>query len=193
MHTCRRLLLLLPVLLVLSGAGQPGVRYVVQPGSRFYLDGTSTLGAYRCESDEVVGSGTAHPGDAARVTGTLVIPVLGFDCGRAAMNRDFYDALQAETHPTIRITLTDATLLSRPAGSTWVPVEVRARLQLAGAARAVTIRAEGRRAEGDVVEIRGSHALKMSQYGIRPPSGLMGLVRAHDSLVANFYLVVAAE
>lgn len=184
---------MLPALLVLSGAGPSGVPYRVQPGSQFHIEGTSTLGSYRCEATQVAGQGHARPTEPVRVTATVTVPVLAFDCGRDAMNRDFYRALKAEAHATIRITITDAALLDHPDATDWVPVRAQGTLRLAGAERAVTIQAEGRRSSATEVHIRGSYALQMSDYGIDPPSGLLGLVRAHDRVVASFDLVAKAE
>lgn len=191
MQTLRPFWWLLPALLFASGAGQPDVSYRVQPGSFFRIDGTSTLGTYKCEAGQVVGSGRVHAEPPVRVAASVSVPVLAFDCGRSAMNRDFYNALKAEEHPAIRITITAARLVEQPDSSAWVPIEARGTLQLAGRERPITLHAEGRRLSETAVRMRGVHALKMSDYGVKPPSGLMGLVRAHDALVASFDLVAA--
>ena len=193
MRFARLLMSLLPALLLLSGAGQPDVRYVVQSGSRFAIDGTSTLGRYRCETAQVAGSGVARGAATTRVAATILVPVRAFDCGRDAMNRDFYRALQAEAHPTIRIKIASAALLDRSEGSVWRPVRAEGTLRLAGTERTITIEAEGQRVSSNEVRVRGAYALDMTDYGIDPPSGLLGLVRAHDRVVASFDVVAKAE
>jgi len=175
------------------GTGLSAVRYAVAPGSRFRIDGTSTAGAWSCAASEVAGAADVPEGGAA-VTAEVTVSLGSFDCGVARMNRDFRDALGAAAHPTIRFALDRAELLAteeRPGA--WVPVRAIGRLRLAGVERTVAIAAEGRRLGDGRVRLRGTHPMRMTTFGVTPPSGMLGLVRARDAVVVAFDLTAATR
>ena len=66
-------------------------------------------------------------------------------------------------------------------------------ITLAGEQRPVTVTAQGQRMDDGLVRIQGRHALRMTDFDIEPPTGLLGLVRAHDDIVVRFDLVVSAS
>lgn len=191
MHPLLRLALV-PAAVVLTAAGAWTIHYTVAPESQFWIDGTSTMGAFTCEADGVEGSAAVTGEGAALGTADLTVPVSAFDCPQRRMTRDLHGALRGDAHPTIRFMVDRADLLgaeSRPGA--WVPAQATGRLMLAGVERPVVIGAEGRRLPGGRVRVRGEHALLMTDFGVDPPSGMMGLVRAHDRVVARFDLVAS--
>ncbi|CAN5509870.1 hypothetical protein BH23BAC4_BH23BAC4_14160 [soil metagenome] len=180
-------------LLVLVAATPFSARYTVDADSRFWIDGTSTMGTYVCESSRVSGQGRVDGGD-TRMEAEIVVPVRAFDCGQSRMNRDFIAALRADRHPDLRFLLHRAEMLDQEAHpGAWVRVRARGTIRLAGTERPIVIEARGRRLGNNQVRIRGSHALRMTDFGVDPPSGLMGLVRAHDQVVARFDLVARTD
>jgi polyisoprenoid-binding protein YceI len=187
-----RLRVPLALLLALALAGAAGSalpRYVLEPGSRFWIEGTSTVSGFTCTASDVSGGGEVEAG---HLSAEVRVPVRTFDCGVGAMNRDFQRALRAETHPEIRFVLRHAEA-SDPSAAGWSPVRVYGTLEMAGAQRAVTLEAQGRRLGGGRVQVRGSHVLHMTHFGVDPPSGMLGLVRAHDRVVVRFDLRAATR
>lgn len=183
------MLRLLALLLVLAAplAAQPAL-YQIDGDSRFWIDGTATTGPYSCEAAGVGGYGRLAE---TALRGEVRVPVRAFDCGMSRMNRDFRDALLGEAHPEITFTLESAEPGEALAPGRWVPVRATGTLRLAGTTRRVTLNAEGLLLSGSQIRLRGRHPLLMSDFGIEPPSGLMGLVRANDRVVARFDLSAA--
>ncbi|GAB5535069.1 MAG: hypothetical protein Rubg2KO_13180 [Rubricoccaceae bacterium] len=173
---------------VLAAASAMPDRYQVVDGSQFRIEGTSTLGRYTCIGEQVDGQALVTEPD-SRVAAELTVPVDGFDCQRSRMTRDFREALKNTVHPSIQIYVGHATVTAPRTEGAWVPVEATARIRLAGVERTVTLSAEGRSQGAGHVQIRGEHAFRMTDFGVRPPSGLGGLVRAHDRVVARFDLM----
>ena len=167
-------------------------RYRVVEGSQFRIDGTSTLGGYSCVGEQVAGQALVAQSD-ARVAAELAIPVAAFDCGRSRMTRDFQEALKSDQHPSIQIRVDHASVEAEAPRGAWVPARVTARIQLAGVERSVVLRAEGRSRGNGRVQVRGEHAVRMTDFGVRPPSGLGGIVRAHDRVIARFDLLAALD
>jgi polyisoprenoid-binding protein YceI len=187
----RRLIIAIALPVALLGAAGAGVtpRYVLSTGSSFRIDGTSTVGRYSCRAARVAGRADVPPAGADAATAEVTVAVASFDCGVSRMNRDFRDALRENEHPTIRFTLDHADVAgSEPRPGAWVPVRARGRLSLAGVERAVEIRAQGRRAGHGAVTLRGEHPMRMTDFEVDPPTGLLGAVRAHDAIVVRFEL-----
>jgi polyisoprenoid-binding protein YceI len=170
-------------------------QYTVKPASQFWIDGTSTVNAFTCAADQVAGHAVVEAPSNASTTeldAEVVIPVRSFDCGVRQMNRDMYEALKGQAFPAVRFALDRAEILPAPPYAEWTPVRVWGTLTLAGEQRPVTVTAQGKRLQDGLVRIQGRHALRMTDFNIDPPSGLLGLVRAHDDIVVRFDLVAAA-
>jgi hypothetical protein len=171
-------------------------QYTVRPASQFWIDGTSTVNAFTCAASEVAGHGTVEEAEGAsreaELQAEVVIPVRSFDCGVRQMNRDMYEALKGKAYPAVRFAIDRAEVLPAPPYAEWTPVKVWGTITLAGARRPVAVTAQGRRLGDGLVRIQGRHALRMTDFDITPPSGLLGLVRAHDDIVVRFDLVASA-
>lgn len=179
---------------VLLGAAGTAVtpHYVLVPGSQFRIDGTSNLGPWTCTASDLAGAATPAPHGA--LDAHVHVRVRSFDCGRARMNEDFRDALRAREHPEIRFELDRAVILgdgARPRA--WVPVRAFGRIRLAGTERPVTIAVRGREEADGRVRVRGQLALRMTDFGVTPPTALGGVVRTRDAVVVAFDLRATAQ
>jgi hypothetical protein len=187
-------LALLAAVLLGTTAPRLAEHYEVHTSSRFWIDGTATTGPYSCEAGRVGGYGRLSANPAEPLEVQVRVPVAAFDCGVSRMNRDFQAALQGDAHPNVRFDLDRADVIDgQLRRGEWVRVRAVGTLHLAGTSRQIAVQAEGKLLADDRVRIRGRHPLLMSDFGIDPPSGLLGLVRAHDRVVARFDLVAAAR
>jgi hypothetical protein len=169
----------------------PATRYQVNGDSRFWIDGSATTGAFSCVAEEVSGLARLN---SDHVDATVTVSVAAFDCGMSRMNRDFFAALRGDSHPTIRFELDHAAVLENPLEpGAPVPVLAVGTLYLAGASQRVAIRGIGRHLPDGQVQISGRHPLRMSDFGIKPPSGLLGLIRTNDRVVARFELAATPQ
>lgn len=173
------------------------VQYAVRAPSQFWIDGTSTVNSFTCEASDVVGFGSVDETkiDASQQVdfhAEVVVPVRAFDCGVRQMNRDLYEALKGKAYPAVRFVLRRAEILAPDGRSGWTPVRAWGTLTLAGEQRPITLTAQGQQLGDGRVRIRGRHALRMTDFDIEPPTGLLGLVRAHDDIVVRFDLVASA-
>lgn len=191
------LLILVALAGVLLGSGPhapaalDAERFVVTDGSRFWIEGTTSVNSFRCEAPHVAGFANveATETEETAVEAVVAVPVRAFDCGIRQMNRDLYDALQGRQHPAVRFALDGAEVLGRPDSDGWANVRAWGTLALAGAERPVTLDAEGRRLADGRVELRGQHALRMTDFNIDPPRGPLGIVRARDQITVRFALL----
>lgn len=186
--------LLLVALLFAAAASAAQPAYRLDGDSRLWIAGTSTVNSFTCAAGTLTGQGALReaPVRAARLeAGTqarLEAPVAGFDCGDPRMNRDFHGAMKAKAHPAIRFELDSAEVVGEAAGAEWQEVAARGRLTIAGVTRPVELRLQGRHLADGRVQVRGQKALRMTDFGIKPPTALLGLIKAHNQIVVHFDL-----
>jgi polyisoprenoid-binding protein YceI len=170
-------------------------RYTLQAESRLWIDGSTSVAGFTCAAERTLGTGRLGAADEAAGTHALdavvAVPVRSLDCGVGPMNRDLSEALRAERHPVIRFSLRGARVVTPPEETGWAAVEAWGTLALAGAERPVRVRAEGRRLGDGRVRLKGRHGLRMTDFGVEPPAGPLGLVRARDRVTVGFDLVAA--
>ena len=182
----RTLPFLLSLLVAASAAAQ--TRVSVDPESRLWIEGSSTVNEFTCEAGRIDGEATLDRGNSEA---DVVIPVDTFDCGKRRMNRDFYEALKGDVHPRIHFELMDATVGSG-SGSEF-NVTVNGRLTIGGVTRQITLVSEGRRQRAGQFRVTGRLPLSMRDFDIEPPTALAGLIRAHERIVVGFDLVATLD
>jgi polyisoprenoid-binding protein YceI len=157
-----------------------------QSGSRVWVEGTSSTRSYRCESPRVDGTAQATTIDLTQlrsVTGAqLTIPVASLDCRNGTMNGHMRRALKSDEHTNIRFQATSVALTPGGNGSA---ARMTGNLTIAGETRPATL-------QGTVVEengqlrVRGSHNLTMTDFGVQPPSLMMGTMKVHAPVTIGY-------
>lgn len=157
-------------------------------GGTVTVAGTSNVHGWTCAAGRFTGTGDGTP-TAAGLTAlsalTVTVPVAQIDCGNGQMNRKLRDALLATTSPTIRFVLSNATVSNRST------ITANGQLTIAGQTRPVRITAQGQPVSGNRFRFTGTVPLLMSQYGIRPPTAVMGTMRTRDAVTIRFDVTLA--
>jgi len=156
--------------------------------SRLWIDGSTSVNTFTCEAGDLAGDALFYEADslgAGLSDAEVAIPVSEFDCGKARMNRDLHEALKAEDHPLIRFRLTDL-MPAEDAGNR--KFRVRGMMDIAGESRSVQLDLDGERLSDNTWRATGGVALRMSDFGIDPPTALLGLIQAHDDISVRFDL-----
>ncbi|GAB4425003.1 MAG: hypothetical protein OHK0039_42510 [Bacteroidia bacterium] len=185
------------LLLLLGGWVQAQTSYQVSSQSSMFIDGTSTIHDWTATVGQV--SGTFQLDDAfakkngpkagAVVSGgRLQVVVSSIDGGKGAtMNDKIVAAFQAERHPHIVFTLKQARVLP---GGTGQAFDLRAEgdLAMAGQTHPLGLDLKGKRLADGTYEFTGRHAMKMTTYGMTPPTALFGQIETGDEIVIRFTL-----
>jgi hypothetical protein len=182
-----QLTLLTAVLLAHRADAQP---VTVRPESRMILAGTSNVNRWSCSSGAFDRVTTAGRERLMKVELPLrdiaiAVPVRSLACGNDRMNADLREALRAEVHPDITFILAGYRIdaLPRP-GADYAAVAV-GQLSVAGVVRQVEIPLRAQRtAEG--LHGAGTLILRMTDFGIKPPVALFGLIRARNEITVSF-------
>jgi len=184
------------------------VGLALQPGSKLWLTGSSTVHAFESTASKLNVVFTHEPakweatlprGEAIErlirehgVTAIdLTVGVNGLHSGKDGLDKNMYKALLAEKHPEIRFALGDYQV-GDGAKPVEMAIEAKGKVTVAGVEKDVAIRATAVR-EGDSVRLRGDVALKMTQFGIKPPTMMMGALRTSDDVAVHFDLLIGAS
>lgn len=203
LSTSRRLHLpiwLLGVVLLAVPALDAQAQIRILPESRMWIEGTSTVDRFACINtrfevalrfDEAAAERETRGG---AVAAAALLPVAGFDCGNRRMNHDLQDALQSEAHPRIRYELDRIRPIEAgDADPAWHQFRASGQVTVAGVTRRVEQVLQARRLADGRLQATGSVELRMTDFGIDPPSALFGLIRAEDTIVVVFDLWAEAE
>jgi hypothetical protein len=119
----------------------------------------------------------------------VLLPTVHFACDNKAMTRDFLKALKADEFPNMQIFFTHLVLptsLSLKSTQTDVPALVS--FSIAGVKRKYSLVFDRVDLKSDILTIIGGITLKMSDFGITPPTAMFGMVKANDVIRINFVL-----
>ena len=168
-----------------------------QPESKLWVDGTSTVRAYSCKATTLNGTVAATGSDASLAIGELqkavrtvdlTVPVQSLDCGNGTMNGHLRNALKATENPAIKFRVAQYDVV--PGGENEGTVKLKGNLTIAGQEKPVTIDANVASEAGGALRVKGSKEILMSEFGVRPPTLMMGTLKVRDRVVVNFDVVL---
>lgn len=147
------------------------------------IHGTSNLHDWETVATEVVvqGNFTIESGILKTVDKLNVrIPVKKIKSEKGkTMDNKTYDALLADKNPTI-------TFIASKVQVAGADVTATGTLNVAGKSKPATIKAKWRQLPANEIEISGSYSLKMTDFGISPPTALLGTMKTGDGITVKF-------
>jgi polyisoprenoid-binding protein YceI len=163
----------------------------IQPGSRVWVEGTSTVRAWRCESARGDGSAAASTTELAQLGSVsraeFSVPVATLDCRNQTMNGHMRNALKADAAPQIRFRATSVQVTPTSADAGTAKME--GTLTLGGQDKPVSIDATVAREDGQL-RVRGSKRLVMTEWGVRPPTLMLGTMKVNPAVTVGFDVVL---
>lgn len=175
--------------LALGAAGWVAQSFTFDSGSKIWVEGTSTVHDWECQVDQFAGTVNAEAAEAhfaTLSTTTLTVPVQGIDCDNGTMNGKMRDALGGSP---IRYALTSATV-GAPAADGWFQIRTTGQLTIHGQAQSVQMNVKGKAVDGGF-RLTGQHTLKMTDYGVDPPTAMLGTLKTGDQVTVHFDATVS--
>ena len=166
----------------------------LQPESRVWFDGTSTVRAFTCSAKDVQATvpteadavDALFAGQKSVQSALVRIPAARLDCGNKTMNEHMLKALKADANPTIEfevasyeLTKVDGALKGTLTGT----------LTIGGQTKAVTVEALGKK-NGNALRVTGTYPVRMTEYGLKPPTLMMGTLKVNELVKVNFDLLL---
>lgn len=169
-------------------ASVPGVEFL--PESKIWMEGDSTLHAYKAHSKNWQIKATVTPGKNAKIGDIteleVVVPVKGLKSHDGALDNNLYNAMGADKNPNIKFSLTNAKVNVAADGD--ITVEADGKLSISGNTKTTEVKAKGE-IKGDTIRIKGTKELLMSDYGVKPPVLMFGAIKCSDKITVKYDLV----
>lgn len=124
----------------------------------------------------------------------LRIPVTTFRCGNSVMESDLRRAMKSESHPDVSFSLRGLKSgIRHDLNNGIYRARVEGELSLAGVRRIIDVEVAVRRVSRKRFRVSAELPLKMTDFGISPPTALFGAVRARDQLTVRFDLMLEID
>jgi polyisoprenoid-binding protein YceI len=183
-------------------AGAQGTaRVAVAPESKLWIEGTSNLHGWSCKATTL---DAAVELDAATATQISVappkslkrvqvkVPVKSIKCGHGGMDDNLYKALKADDTPEISYIM--ATFDAAPGEvKDSFTLHTVGTLTIAGKENSLSMDVTATRMPDGTVKAVGVVPIKMTDYGIKPPTAIFGRLKTGDEVKINFELSVGAK
>ncbi|MEI8084775.1 MAG: YceI family protein [Paludibacter sp.] len=114
----------------------------------------------------------------------LSVPVKSIKSKEKLMDTKTYEAFDADKNPNISFKLTEATGFKVTGPD--VEATVTGNLTMAGATKKISFKAIGKSSKAGVYEFKGSIPLKMTDYKMKPPTAMMGMMKVGDAITLKY-------
>lgn len=201
MRTTSIATLALLALIATAVRAQETARVAIAPTSKLWIDGTSNLHDWSCRTEELNATVEVDANAAGQIAAALPkalkrlevkIPVKSLKCGKGAMDNNLYKALNADVVSDVVYTLSS---FEPAAGETKDAFNLKAAgtLNVAGKAQNITIEVVATRLPDGTVKATGVVPVKMTDFGIKPPTAIFGRLKTGDDVKVNFELTLGAK
>jgi len=190
------------ITLVTAAAGaQENARVAVSPESKLWIEGTSNLHGWSCKATTLDAAVEFDAAMAAQLTVAppkalkkvhVKVPVKSIKCGHGGMEGNLYKALKADESPDISYIL--ATFEAAPGeAKDSFTLHTVGTLTIAGMENKISMDVVATRLSDGTVKAMGTVPIKMTDFGIKPPTAIFGRLKTGDEVKVNFELSVGAR
>jgi polyisoprenoid-binding protein YceI len=187
--------------LATTAATQETARVAVAPESKLWIEGTSNLHGWSCKAEKLDAAVELDAAAAAQVSVAapkalkrvdVKVPVRSLKCGHGAMDDNLYKALQADANPDISYILATFEAANGDTKDTFT-LKTVGTLTIAGKENKLTMDVVATRLSDGTVKATGMVPIKMTDFGIKPPTAIFGRLKTGDEVKVNFELTVGAK
>jgi polyisoprenoid-binding protein YceI len=154
------------------------------------ISGTSTMHPYTVSTKALkVSAAIASAADAQALLQPgalqgfeLQIPVNTFTSDKDGLTKQMFKAMKADKHPTITFRLDNYTVEPAAGGMTVKPTGT---LTVAGVERPIDMVLDVI-VQAGMLQVRGTRELLMTEFGIKPPTMFMGMLKTDDKVTIKF-------
>ena len=110
---------------------------------------------------------------------TFNLPVKNLKSDEGLLNSRAYDALKADKNPNFTFKLNNVT-------AQGAQLNLVGQLTISGNTREITLPVTVRKNADGSQLLSGSKKIKMSEWGVKPPSYMLGVMKVYDDLTINY-------
>lgn len=153
----------------------------LESSSKVWVQGDSTVRGFTCNAKQITSSinRTGNEEIALLVDNAVVtIPVAKLDCGNSTMDEHMRKALKAAQNPNIEFKLNSYKVDG--ANATMLGT-----LSIAGTSQDIEIPGTVQK-EGGLVRVKATKKINMKEWGVKPPSLMMGTMKVKEFVTVGF-------
>ncbi len=156
--------------------------------SKFIIKGTSSLHDWEMVSDDCTGSIRMDATSETLAISDIKVKlqVKSLKSGKKIMDNKTYDALKEDKFPTITYQYEKIGALKETGPNTY-SVTLNGTLTIAGKSKKVPIDVLINQTNKSIT-IKGEKPLKMTDFGVEPPTALLGTIKTGDDITIDFNL-----
>lgn len=113
------------------------------------------------------------------------VAVFSIKSGKKTMDKLTYKALKGKEHPMITFIFKKGEIVDE--NSDFINIKLIGDLTIAGVTKNVSVNTKINKF-GNTIALTGSHKLKMTDFGIKPPKALLGTIKTGDEITIEFNL-----
>jgi polyisoprenoid-binding protein YceI len=166
----------------------------LQPESKLWVEGKSTIKSFSCSAAEFGAVVDAVPNGISQVAAAqkgvravrITVPAEKLDCGNGTMNDHMRKAIKLNENPVIEFTMASYDVSKSTEGVTGT---LSGTLKLGGVTKSIVIPATATPDNGSL-HVVGAYELKMSDFDLTPPSLMFGRIKVRDEVNVKFDLLL---
>lgn len=171
-------------------------RVPVAPESKLWIEGTSNLHGWSCKAEKLDASIEIDAASATVVSAAplkafkrvdVKVPVKALKCGHGAMDDNLYKALKADDSPDISYIMATFDVVEGATKDSFT-LNTVGKLTVAGKENSISMSVTGTRLPDGTIKAAGVVPIKMTDYGIKPPTAIFGRLKTGDEVKVNFEL-----
>jgi hypothetical protein len=196
----KALMILLAVTMMAARTESPTLvhRLIVQPSSTLNIAGTTNVNSYKCSISKYVGRDTLVLHEGGRnvrpvfVRGAVALDASSFDCGMSMMTSDFQKAINAKVYPAIII---DFISFERMPAYTAAQEQFKGilKISLGGTTKLFEVNCAIHASPSGTISLVGSRDFTFADFGLTPPTRMLGAVKVNESLKVSFDLKLTLD
>ena len=166
---------------------------VAAEDSRMWVAGTSTIHDWECPvNDFTTEIRAAEDGETLTSIGRVMVTatVESIECEKGKMNRKLQDALESDDHPEVTFAAESAEIATTDDART---ASAAGTLTMAGETRDLTVDATISRTDDGRILLTGRAPILLSNFGIDPPTALLGTLKTGDEVFVRFEVVLSEQ
>ncbi len=152
-----------------------------QLNSQITIQGKSNLHDWETKTKQINGQIVANLTSKQVQSLYVEIPVRSIKSGEKLMDTKTYEAFNAEKNPNIQFKMTEINEFQIVDNN--INVTVTGNLTLAGVTKKVTLKAIGKPQKNSSYNFTGNLNLKMTDFHIKPPTAMMGMLKVGDAII----------
>jgi len=177
------------------------VALVVREDSRLWIEGTSNLHEWSCKATKLDATISVDPTWETEVASSVTnlatlmkrvdvqIPVQSIKCGKDKMDKLMYEALKAKEAESVSYIAGSFEATPGETKDSFI-VHTTGTLRIAGKENPVRMDVRAERLPDGTVRAQSELPILMTDYGVKPPTALLGTLRTGNRVTVKFELLV---